>query len=253
MSYLINKNADLHILRTSSLSINHFSSAILKFDETIKKLCEFEIDISSILGMRNLSAFIGEVLVISLEKAVGGLVIKNPHQDGYPDLLLMDEEGLRHWKSLSGREREKGPFSPFETGGVEIKATCGSVPTPAQCLKQGRVKPEIGDQRIDFLKGYDWKAHHQETNRLIGIVWDFIDSLPVIVGLFYCSSLNVDDWGGIIQPKPGGGRTTSVSIMTRGGVRKMYESWVMVFDNPKYIDLFNRHNKGDLITTNSGN
>lgn len=253
MSYLINKNANLHILRSSSFTIGNFSGAIIRFNKIIKKLCEFDINISNLLGMRNLSAFVGEVLVVSLETEVGDLIKKNPHQDGYPDLLLMDEKGLCNWKSFKGREKEKNPFSPFVTGGVEIKATCGSVPTPAQCKKKGKEKPSIGDQRIDLLKSYDWKAHHQETNHLIGIVWDFIDDLPVIVGLFYSCALKAEDWGKIIKPTEGGGRTTSVSIMTRSGVRKMYDSWVMVLNNQKYIDFFNNYNKGDLINRNLGN
>ncbi len=110
-------------------------------------------------------------------------------------------------------------------------------------MKKGLEKPDIGDQRIDLLMGYDWKAHHQETNNLMGIFWDFIDRRPSIVAVFYSSMLSPADWGAIIHPKEGGGRTTSVSIMTRAGVKKMYHSWVIMRDEARYVDFFKKYNK----------
>jgi len=234
------------------ISIDMFKEAISVFDDKIRKISEVEEGIFAILGMRNLSAFIGEVFVGSLAKVSGETLIKNPHQDGYPDLLIMTEEGKTLLKTLCNNMRDKKPFSRFATGGIEIKATCGSVPTPAILSKKGLHKPDIGDQRITLLMGYDWKAHHRETNNLIGLVWDFIDKLPTITGIFFGAQLLESDWGKIIHPKEGGGRTTSVSIMTRGGVYKMYADWVAVIDDKAYIDFFNRYNKANLIVPNSG-
>lgn len=108
-------------------------------------------------------------------------------------------------------------------------------------------KPDIGDQRVAYLRGYDWKAHHRGTNNLLGIVWDFIQKAPRITAVFYSADLTTQDWGEIVQPKKGGGNTTSVSIMTRAGVRKMYEGWLHVIDDPAYAAFFNRHNDGDAI------
>ncbi|MCW5923283.1 MAG: hypothetical protein KIS77_13135 [Saprospiraceae bacterium] len=195
------------------------------------KINRFEVDIFEILGMRNLSAFIGELFAAALAKNSKGFFLKNPHQDGYPDLLVMDEQGKQLWDDLKLRLRDKQPFSPFANGGIEVKATCGSLPTPAVFLKKGLAKPEIGDQRIDFLTGYDWKAHHRDTNNLIGLLWDFIGGVPRIAAVFFSADLSPADWGEIIQPKKGGGRTTSVSIMPRSGVKKMYEGIVYVLDD----------------------
>ncbi len=172
--------------------------------------------------MRNLSAFVGEVYVATLAQQSNGVLRKNPHQDGYPDLLLLDEDGMRCWENITDLQ-DKAPFSPFGGGGIEVKATCGAVPTPAMCRSKGFPKPEIGDTRAGIVTGYDWKAHHRETNNLIGLLWDFTDRVPEIVALFYSSLLTVSDWGNIVQPHEGGGRTTSVSIMTRQGVKKMAE------------------------------
>jgi len=213
----------------------------------LDKFTQFEVDVFEILGMRNLSSFIGEVFAASLIKFSKELFKKNPHQDGYPDLLLMDLEGIKLWKDLETRTREKQPFSPFLNGGIEIKATCGSVPTPKECEKHNITKPDIGDQRISVLRGYDWKAHHRDTNNLMGIFWDFINGVPRIVAVFFGNNLTINDWGNIVQPKEGGGRTTSVSIMTRAGVKKMYEGCIYVIDDLRYINFINRYNGDNLL------
>jgi hypothetical protein len=231
----------------SFLSTETVSQALIYTHEVFDKFKDFEVDVFGILGMRNLSAFIGEVFAKSLEIKSKGLFISNPHQDGYPDLLLMDKLGQSDWEKLSKELKDKAPFSPFPNGGIEIKATCGSVPTPAQCRKKGLEKPDIGDQRIGFLTGYDWKAHHRETNNLMGILWDFIDGLPRIVCLFYSADLTEEDWGNIVKPKAGGGRTTSVSIMTRVGIKKMYDGTLLVIDDKRYRAFLNKRNQGTRL------
>lgn len=229
------------------LDISIFKNALDLTNKNINILKENAPDLFGILGMRNLSAFIGEMFVSSLEKCSNGLLIKNPHQDGYPDLLIMTDEGKELWKKLEKNNQDKNPFSGFDTGGIEVKATCGSVPTPAQFRKKGLRKPEIGDERIEHARGYDWKAHHRETNNLAGIYWDFVDEKPVICGLFFSGDLTEDDWGNIVQPKKGGGRTTSVSIMTRSGIFKMYENWIAVVDDKRYAKFFDKFNRSNLI------
>ena len=152
--------------------------------ELVGHFREFEVDVFELLGMRNLSSFIGELFAASTVKSSEGLFVKNPHQDGYPDLLLHDESGKAHWATLQQRLREKNPFSPFGTGGLEVKATCGSVPDPKRLATKGLVKPAIGDTRITMMVGYDWKAHHRTTNNLLGLLWDFRDRAPCVVAVF---------------------------------------------------------------------
>jgi len=254
LTYKKNRNTNLSFKstrgKTHTLDFSLFEKAIVGMNKIIDQIHDFDVDISAILGMRNLSAFIGELYVSCFEKEANGLFKKNPHQDGYPDLLLMDKEGLEDIERVNknSQHHDKAPFSPFPNGGIEVKATCGSVPTPAQCIKLVRSKPIIGDQRIDLLRGYDWKAHHRETNNLIGLLWDFIDHKPMVVALFFCSNLDEGDWGEIVQPKKGGGRTTSVSIMSRDGVKKMYQNWRLVVDDDRYISFLNKYHKSDLIT-----
>lgn len=254
MRYLVNQSADTCLTSVNGyktvLDKALFERALTDVDSVIKKIMDdIPVDIFSILGMRNLSAFVGELFARSIAKEANGLFISNPHQDGYPDLLLMDKDGQKLYAALtkSVKLRDKAPFSPFPNGGLEIKATCGSVPTPTQCAKKGIKKPDMGDTRIDVLQGYDWKAHHRETNNLIGILWDFQDRRPEIVAVFFGNHLTEDNWGKIVQPTEGGGRTTSVSIMTRAGVAKMYQNWIMVKNDPRYIGFLNRYNRGSMI------
>ena len=58
-------------------AVHHTSSLI-------KQISNFPINIFEILGMRNLSAFVGEIFAASLITHSKGEFIKNPHQDGYP-------------------------------------------------------------------------------------------------------------------------------------------------------------------------
>lgn len=255
MNYKINPLADLTFKSgvgnlSDKLTIQHLLDAVEKYNRTIYSIQEnVPVDIFSILGMRNLSAFVGEVFARSLAEVSDGLLVSNPHQDGYPDLLLLDEYGKQLFEeiNLNKENQNKSPFSPFLNGGIEIKATCGSVPTPEQCQKKGFKKPTIGEQRIELLKNYDWKAHHQETNNLLGLLWDFIEGKPTIAAAFFGNTLTPLDWGDIVQPKEGGGRTTSVSIMPRHGVYKMYQNWLLVLDDERYINFINKYNKDNLI------
>lgn len=254
MNYILRSGEGLHFKSgagvESRIDGKHLLEAVHATSALAKQISQFPVDIFEILGMRNLSAFIGELFAASLIKVCQGHFRKNPHQDGYPDLLLIDERGKADFEALAkeGRLRDKGPFSPFANGGLEIKATCGSVPNPATCRKLGMAeKPGIGDQRIGCMRGYDWKAHHRETNNLVGLLWDFVDGVPQIAAVFFCSKLTEDDWGEIVQPTEGGGRTTSVSIMKRTGVKRMYENWVLVLDDPRYINFLNRYNSATLI------
>jgi hypothetical protein len=246
-TYISNPTAQVLGPRGFRLETAGIERAVHRTRSLVYQLSQFEFNVFEILGMRNLSAFVGEVFAAAMVLEHPELFKKNPHQDGYPDLLLLDEEGSKEWEKLSNRLRDKQPFSPFATGGFEVKATCGAVPTSAQCQKRGREKPDMGDQRVDLLIGYDWKAHHQETNHLFGLFWDFIDGCPTIAAVFYRGDLAKDDWGKIVQPKEGGGRTTSVSIMTRDGVRKMYHGWVTYLAHKPYADFFDTRNGGTIM------
>jgi transcriptional regulator with XRE-family HTH domain len=221
--------------------------AIDAMHDLLDDLYASELDVARLLGMRNLSAFVGELLSAAILANGKMPFVKNPHQDGYPDLLLLDRFGKKTWEGLRDRFNEKRPFSPFAGGGIEIKATCGSVPTPAKCRGKGMARPDIGNQRISCITSLEWKAHHRDTNNLLGVFWDFIDGRPRVAALFYSAELTVNDWGRIVSPREGGGRTTSVSIISDSGRLKMLGGWLCVLRHGGYVEFLNRRNRGELI------
>lgn len=241
--YIQNKNFVVSYDGTAVLSTQDVVDAMNNANTALKELSDttmrFDINIFETLGMRNLSGMIGEYFARSVMKVSKGKLETNLHQDGYPDLLLVDTpQRKNYFNSLfteSNGKRypvDKEHFSPFKYGGIEVKATCGSTP-PASKVP----KPLIGEQRVEILNSFDWKAHHRTTNHLLAVLWDFIDGLPTYVAAFYQNQLKVEDWSKIVKPKKDGGRTTSVSIMTPKGVKKMCNNWVAVLNNEAYIKL----------------
>ncbi len=246
MNYIVRKdelvkiNGEIIISNQQVVSAIEFANAAIKtLDEQTKA---FDINIFEAMGMRNLSGIVGEYLGKSLQRFSNGSLHSNLHQDGYPDLLLTNTKERKDYFStlysvISGKKypKDKFLFSPYKYGGIEVKATCGSTPSANNIPK-----PLIGEQRISLINSFDWKAHHRTTNNLIGILWDFCDGLPTIVAAFYCNSLTIDDWGKIVQPKEGGGHTTSVSIMNCTGIKKMCNNWIAVIDDEQYISALSK-------------
>ncbi len=245
-NYILNTGLKIDYKGIEVLSPQDVANAMNFANNALKELSDttmrFDINIFETLGMRNLSGMIGEYLARSIVKISEGKLESNLHQDGYPDLLLVDSpEKKAYYDTLyiekKGRKYpiDKEHFSPFKYGGIEVKATCGS--TPSASKAKNITKPLIGEQRVSLINAFDWKAHHRTTNHLLGVLWDFIDGLPTYVAAFYQDTLEIDDWGAIVQPREGGGRTTSVSIMNSQGIKKMCNKWVAVIDDPLYIQL----------------
>lgn len=233
-----------------------------------------------LLGTRNLGAFVGAVFAYSLQREMSDRLMVNGHQDGYPDLCALTAAGKKYVQQVrdEGMGDAKKSWASFPEGGIEIKTTCGAVPTPTKTRK----KPGIGDERSAVLTGADWKAHHRETNRLLGLFWDFIDGVPTVTGLFYRNDLTEADWGEVVVPtttdgavevedveegmdgevvvemavgaaaegtgkkKKKAGRTTSVSIMTGTAVKKMGKGWVVLPADPALLAALGKPRIFDL-------
>jgi hypothetical protein len=155
---------------------------------------------------------------------LGRLTVLNPHQDGYPDLIALTPDAASYRKRIEveGRMSDKEAWTSPDFGGVEVKATVGNTVPASQ-----QPKPGIGEERSPLIVSFDWKAHHRETNNLLSVIWDFVDGVPTISAVFFRNDLVEDDWGNIVTPRSGGGRTTSVSVMKQSGVRKMAAGWLV--------------------------
>lgn len=192
----------------------------------------YEAPVFELLGLRNLSSFVGEVFALQFCELEAKRLFRNPNQDGYPDLLALTASGRKYIyaRRRKNQMHDKSFWSPFPFGGLEVKATCGNTPSATVA-----VKPRIGEARIRQLTSAEWKAHHRATNNLIGLYWDFVDGLPTIVASFFRNDLTRDDWGRVVRPASGS-RTTSVSIMNRKGVKKMGEGWIVLPQEDVYLD-----------------
>lgn len=234
-----------------------------------------------LLGTRNLGSFVGAVFAYSLRQEMPDRLMVNGHQDGYPDLCALTKAGKKYIDKIkaAGLETAKNSWAFYPEGGIEVKTTCGSVPTASQKRK----KPQIGDMRTPVLTGADWKAHHRETNRLLGLFWDFIDEVPTVLALFFRNDLTEADWGEVIVPKAEEapeqvvavqeglfdestaavtiegplqkaepkkkkkpGRTTSVSIMPAPAVKKMGKCWVILPTDPELLAGISKRTIFDL-------
>lgn len=200
----------------------------------------YGVELFQLLGLRNLSSFVGEVFAKQVRLSEAERLISNPNQDGYPDLCALTPEGKAYIKenqlSDGSIRRDKHLWSPYPFGGIEVKATCGNTPTASKVAK-----PLIGESRLPILQSAEWKAHHQQTQILLGVFWDFVDSLPTVLAVFYRNDLDVTfgrmntDWGAVVMPVEEGGRTTSVSVMKRPGVRKMGQGWIVLPNDEQFL------------------
>lgn len=242
---------------SQSLSADIVMRTTIAANRTIELVHDLSIannvPIFHLLGLRNLSSFVGEIFARELCLLTVDTFLPNPNQDGYPDLCALTQEGRAYVaeKEARGQMSAKEFWSPFPFGGVEVKATCGNTPSARHTPK-----PRIGEPRVPILVSAEWKAHHRETNNLLGIFWDFVEGLPTILAAFYRNDLTTTDWGEIVQPHEGGGRTTSVSIMNRTGVKKMGQGWVILPARPDLRDPISRDRvfavtENDLRTASS--
>lgn len=205
----------------------------------------YGVELFQLLGLRNLSSFVGEVFAKQVRLSEAERLMSNPNQDGYPDLCALTPEGeayIDELRSSDGKIRpNKNLWSPYPFGGIEVKATCGNTPSAAKIAK-----PLIGESRIPTLQSAEWKAHHQQTKILLGVFWDFVDGLPTVLAVFYRNDLDVTpgstntDWGAVVMPNEEGGRTTSVSVMKRPGVKKMGQGWIVLPNSDRFLQPLTR-------------
>lgn len=92
--YILNPDASIayegiEVLTPAEVAVamNFANNALRELSDTTMR---FDINIFETLGMRNLSGMIGEYFARSVMKLSDGKLESNLHQDGYPDLLLVD-------------------------------------------------------------------------------------------------------------------------------------------------------------------
>lgn len=188
------------------------------------------INIFDAIDFRMLSGMLGEALITIINKSNPNLE-KNPHIDGYPDLVDVSSiDNLSFFSSPFISDTIRSRFNNYKFGGIEIKNTFG--------VKSSGRKLEKGDTRLGNInKKLDWKAHHTNTNYLLGIFSDFIDGTPQIVAAFYSDKLTSLDWKTKQNPKIDSAMT-SFSTIERTGWEKMKSNMLICIDKQEYLDFF---------------
>jgi len=168
------------------------------------------LDLYDVIDLRMLSGLIGEMFVSELCRICPALT-KNPNIDGYPDLLdVSTEMSKAAIKTLRQEDYLRYPF-----GGLEVKNTFGVKKSKAEI-------PHRHTRLSNIQKTLVWKAHHRDTNNLIGLQSDYIDTIPQIVALFYSNTLEPSDWTIKQQPREGS-TMTSFCQTQNSAFRKMRE------------------------------
>ena len=228
MSYRILDSSTIKLSDTS-ISIDDIFNALLSTNKLLHKIYteteSLHLNIFEVIDFRVFSGMIGEIFSQELE-SINNNLIKNPFISGYPDLLqVSNEDMITYYKNC-----DNSGLLNFKFGGLEVKNTFGTKKSGCDIL--------MGDERIYSInKKLDWKAHHRNTNFLIGILSDYIDGIPQIVALCYCDPLTIDDWNKKQNPK-GDSAMTSFSTIGTTGYNKMKNGLKICIDKEEYLNFF---------------
>jgi len=175
-------------------------------------------------GKKAIGNFIGRALCDNVQDITwhskAGLR-NTPIDSGCPDLIPADRyDGNYDWRR-------------FRHGGIEVKVTCGR-------LKSGAAAElRYEDSRIAHLSGFTWMAHHPQSRRVLGLLWDNVRGIPQVVGAFFTNTLSASSYGNC---KPDlstrAGNSTNAGAIKRRGLDRF--GWVCMYDDEQYIEAVRR-------------
>jgi hypothetical protein len=185
-----------------------FVTAVESVNDALKQASvpieNISLDLYNIIDLRMLSGLIGEMFSSELCSCLPQLR-KNPNIDGYPDLLDLSSESAR----IAINNCKSEDFIKFPFGGLEVKNTFG--------VKKSKVAIPARATRLHHIQTtLVWKAHHRETNNLIGLQSDYIDGIPQIIAFYHSNKLEQSDWTVKQQPRPGSTMTSFCQTQSSG-------------------------------------
>lgn len=217
----------------------HVLKAGLQTNDSIRKIAKActdyaNLDLFNIVDKKVTGSIVGSMFIEKFSLVAKKYLGPNPSSTGHPDLVP-----TKHLKDIN----EDVNWDQFPHGGVEVKTSCGNLPSGVTKRLTNR------EARIKYLQNVVWKGHHTQINNLLGLYWDYYASFPTIMAVFYSNELESSDFTSTV-PKPEGGHTTSVCITKASARDKMAKNWVFCVDLPEYIDFFKKRFK---IKTKSNN
>ncbi len=217
----------------ASLSVCQIQQAIEATNSRLSKIGSYRgdvVDVFSIIDFRMLSGLVGEMVALSLHENVPTFR-KNPHIDGYPDLCSVSSaDAWAYYRKHTASTADLDVFRKFRYGGIEVKNTFGT-------KKSSQIDLVPGTQRVGAInRKLDWKAHHRETNNLLGLLSDFIGGTPQVVAAFFANDLNEDDWSEKHDPKLGS-TMTSFCVIGTSGFNKMVKGLRLCVDDRRYGEM----------------
>lgn len=231
LDYLVNNSESLDLSYNKigqTFTVSQVKESVILTNTTIVTLAMIfqqivGVDLFEVIDKKQTGAFLGSIFVSNFANIANDQLAKNPSQTGHPDLI---PQQYRHDQSIKN-------WDQFSYGGVEVKTNCGN-------LKNGVTNNlDIGEPRISYLTGLDWKGHHQYINNLLGLFWDYFKGRATVLAAFYSNELVPDDFSNTV-PKEGGGRTTSVCVTKKTARDKLMKNWILLPNNSQYLDFFAR-------------
>lgn len=219
------------VLSHACVGADDIRRAIVNTNITIRNIITategLSFNLFDAVDFRNLSGVIGELFANELTQ-ICRLFCRNPHFHGYPDIIQSATCEMREYI----KNADMQAFLNYKYGGVEVKNTFGTKKQKAVLFK--------GDRRISKInKKLDWKAHHRQTNCLLGIVSDFVGGTPTIVAACYSDQLTEEDWNVKQEPRPGSAMTSFVAIGT-SGYMKMKAGLMVCLKDGEYLRFFDK-------------
>jgi len=191
----------------------------------------------TILNQRNLSGLVGEIFKHAISNSVPDLV-SNPHPDGRPDLLdLRSDAAISHFNDQCFDATNLAPIreqlAPFSFGGIEVKATIGSI--------KGASNYPVGRSRAEAVVDLNYWAHHRHACNLLGVYYDYCpesNGAPQVKSLFLAAVRNTD-WYAVSTGKPGNKKTSNTSL--NGSGRQAIKGGLFAHSNEViYLDMLRR-------------
>lgn len=121
--------------------------------------------------------------------------------------------------------------------GIQIKTTSGSIKSSENLILDENL---ITQTRVSKLSSLTWQSHHQKCTNLMGVIWDFINNVPVITAIYYIDGLCENSWAKVdkdnVKSEKG---TNDVSSLRSFEINKMYkEGKVLILDDSTYINKY---------------